>query len=125
VTFLRNTTSSTCPLTEGQRAEVFEAFAPRSGCGCTGGHPAPAGADARRGQQRIQLAYALQFALPGTPAIRYGEEIGWGTTSTCTAGTPSARRCSGSPRDGAGFSTADADRLVRPLVATSSSGIAP
>ena len=29
-------------------------------------------------RRRIELAYALQFSLPGTPAIRYGEEIGMG-----------------------------------------------
>ena len=29
-------------------------------------------------RQRIELAYALQFSLSGTPAIRYGEEIGMG-----------------------------------------------
>ncbi len=27
---------------------------------------------------RTELAYALQFSLPGTPVIRYGEEIGIG-----------------------------------------------
>jgi maltose alpha-D-glucosyltransferase/alpha-amylase len=28
--------------------------------------------------QRIKMAYALQFSLPGTPVIRYGDEIGMG-----------------------------------------------
>jgi maltose alpha-D-glucosyltransferase/alpha-amylase len=28
--------------------------------------------------RRIQMAYALQFSLPGTPVIRYGDEIGMG-----------------------------------------------
>ena len=32
----------------------------------------------RGDRRRIELAYALQFSLPGTPAIRYGEEIGMG-----------------------------------------------
>jgi len=32
------------------------------------------GNDARR----IKMAYALQFSLPGTPVIRYGDEIGMG-----------------------------------------------
>ena len=32
-----------------------------------------------RGDRRhIELAYALQFAMPGTPVLRYGEEIGMG-----------------------------------------------
>ena len=29
-------------------------------------------------RRRIELAYALQFTLPGTPVLRYGEEIGMG-----------------------------------------------
>ena len=29
-------------------------------------------------RRRIELAYVLQFSLPGTPVIRYGEEIGMG-----------------------------------------------
>jgi maltose alpha-D-glucosyltransferase/alpha-amylase len=29
-------------------------------------------------RRRIEMAYALQFALPGTPVIRYGDEIGMG-----------------------------------------------
>ncbi|MBT1708174.1 alpha-amylase family protein [Fulvivirgaceae bacterium PWU5] len=29
-------------------------------------------------QQRLAMAYSLLFALPGTPVIRYGEEIGMG-----------------------------------------------
>jgi maltose alpha-D-glucosyltransferase/alpha-amylase len=28
--------------------------------------------------KRIELAYSLLFSLPGTPVIRYGEEIGMG-----------------------------------------------
>jgi maltose alpha-D-glucosyltransferase/alpha-amylase len=29
-------------------------------------------------RRRIEMAYALQFSLPGTPVIRYGDEIGMG-----------------------------------------------
>ena len=29
-------------------------------------------------QRRIEMAYALQFSLPGTPVIRYGDELGMG-----------------------------------------------
>ena len=29
-------------------------------------------------RRRIELAYALQFSLRGTPVLRYGEEIGMG-----------------------------------------------
>ena len=29
-------------------------------------------------QRRLELAYSLLFSLPGTPVIRYGDEIGMG-----------------------------------------------
>ena len=29
-------------------------------------------------RRRIELAYSLQFTMPGTPVLRYGEEIGMG-----------------------------------------------
>jgi maltose alpha-D-glucosyltransferase/alpha-amylase len=29
-------------------------------------------------RRRVEMAYALQFSLPGTPVIRYGDEIGMG-----------------------------------------------
>jgi glycosidase len=29
-------------------------------------------------RRRIELAYSLQLSMPGTPVIRYGEEIGMG-----------------------------------------------
>jgi maltose alpha-D-glucosyltransferase/alpha-amylase len=29
-------------------------------------------------RRRIEMAYALQFSLPGTPVVRYGDEIGMG-----------------------------------------------
>jgi maltose alpha-D-glucosyltransferase/alpha-amylase len=66
-------------LTEKQRERVFEVFAP---------HPsmrlyqrgirrriAPMLGNDRR---RMELAFSLLFALPGTPMIQYGDEIGMG-----------------------------------------------
>ena len=29
-------------------------------------------------RRRLELAYSLMFTLPGTPVIRYGDEIGMG-----------------------------------------------
>ena len=46
-------------------------------------------------RRRIEMAYALQFTLPGTPVIRYGDEIGMGEDLRSPNATPSAPRCSG------------------------------
>jgi glycosidase len=41
-------------------------------------HPTPPRADVRDDRRRIELAHSLLPALPGTPVIRYGDEIGIG-----------------------------------------------
>lgn len=77
--FLRNHDELTLDkLSDGERQEVFEAFAPDErqrvyGRGITRRLPTMLG-DPRR----IRMAYSLLFTLPGTPVLFYGEEIGMG-----------------------------------------------
>jgi maltose alpha-D-glucosyltransferase / alpha-amylase len=66
-------------LTKGQRQKVFEAFAADPNMqlydrGIRRRLAPMLGGDRRR----IELAYSLLFTLPGTPVIRYGDEIGMG-----------------------------------------------
>src|SRR3984957_16308274 len=66
-------------LTERQRQSVFTAFGPEPGMQLYGRgirrRLAPMlGGDRRR----IEMAYSLMFTLPGTPVLRYGDEIGMG-----------------------------------------------
>ncbi len=49
-------------------------------------------------QQRIELAYSLMFTLPGTPVLRYGDEIGMGDDLSLKERECAARRCSGAAR---------------------------
>jgi maltose alpha-D-glucosyltransferase/alpha-amylase len=118
VTFLRNHDElDLSRLTDGQRAEVFEAFAPQEdmrlyGRGIRRRLAPMLGGD----RQRIELAYALQFSLPGTPAIRYGEEIGMGEDLSLPGRDAFRTPMQWDGREGAGFSTADADQLVHPVV---------
>lgn len=62
-----------------QRAQVFEAFGPEKNMQIyhrgIRRRLAPMLKDDRR---RLELAYSLNFSLPGTPVLRYGEEIGMG-----------------------------------------------
>jgi maltose alpha-D-glucosyltransferase/alpha-amylase len=66
-------------LTRAQRATVFEEFGPDPSMQLYGRgirrRLAPMLAGDRR---RIELAYSLMFTLPGTPVIRYGDELGMG-----------------------------------------------
>jgi maltose alpha-D-glucosyltransferase / alpha-amylase len=66
-------------LTERQRQTVFAAFGPEPGMQLYGRgirrRLAPMlGGDRRR----IELAFSLMFTLPGTPVLRYGDELGMG-----------------------------------------------
>ena len=66
-------------LSEEERQEVFDAFGPDAdmqvfGRGLRRRLPSMLDGD----QQRIRMAYSLLFALPGTPVLFYGEEIGMG-----------------------------------------------
>ena len=66
-------------LGDSEREEVFAAFAPEPehrvyGRGIRRRLASMLGHD----QQRIRLALALTMALPGTPVLLYGDEIGMG-----------------------------------------------
>ncbi|HEY0641462.1 MAG TPA: hypothetical protein VGD67_27855 [Pseudonocardiaceae bacterium] len=78
--FVRNHDELTLDkLSEEERAEVFAAFGPEEdlqlyGRGLRRRLPTMVGGDERR----IRMLYSLAFALPGTPVLFYGEEIGMG-----------------------------------------------
>jgi maltose alpha-D-glucosyltransferase / alpha-amylase len=66
-------------LTDGQREAVFAQFGPEKSMQLYGRgirrRLAPMLHDDRR---RLELAYSLMMTLPGTPVLRYGDEIGMG-----------------------------------------------
>ena len=69
-------------LTKAQRETVFKAFGPDKGMqlydrGIRRRLAPMLGGDRRR----LELAYSLMCTLPGTPVIRYGDEIGDGRQS--------------------------------------------
>jgi len=116
-TFLRNHDEiDLSGLKESERADVFAQFGPEPEMqlydrGIRRRLAPMLGGDRRR----IALAYVLQFSLPGTPVIRYGEEIGMGDDLTLeqrdSIRTP--MQWADAPRGG--FTTSD--RPVRPVVA--------
>ena len=78
--FVRNHDELTLDkLSESERQEVFDAFAPEDwmrvyGRGIVRRLPTMLDGDPRR----IRMVYSLLFSLPGTPVLFYGEEIGMG-----------------------------------------------
>ncbi|GAB3239071.1 alpha-amylase family protein [Kineosporia babensis] len=79
-TFVRNHDELTLDkLSESERQEVFDAFGPEErmqifGRGLIRRLPPMLDGD----RDRIRMVYSLLFALPGTPVLFYGEEIGMG-----------------------------------------------
>lgn len=65
-------------------------------------------------QARLRLAYSLQFTLPGTPVLRYGEEIGMGDDLSLPDREALRTPMQWSSGPGAGFSSAAT--LVLPVV---------
>jgi maltose alpha-D-glucosyltransferase/alpha-amylase len=72
--------------------------------------------------RRLKLAYSLMFALPGTPVIWYGEEIGMGEDLSLKEREAVRTPLQWSDDANAGFSSAPGKNLVRPVVAKGSYG---
>ena len=67
-------------------------------------------------RRHIELAYALQFSLRGTPVLRYGEEIGMGEDLSLKGRDAIRTPMQWSYQPNGGFSTAEPEKLVRPVV---------
>jgi maltose alpha-D-glucosyltransferase/alpha-amylase len=66
-------------LTKEQREAVFAAFGPKPEMQLYGRGIRRRLAPMLEGdRRRIELAYSLMFTLPGTPVVRYGDELGMG-----------------------------------------------
>ena len=116
-TFLRNHDELTLDkLTAGERAEVFAAFGPDPDMqlydrGIRRRLPTMMDGD----QRWLRLAYGLMFALPGTPTIFYGEEIGMGENLDIDDRMAVRTPMQWTAGPTAGFSSAPPNALCRPL----------
>ena len=117
-TFLRNHDElDLARLTEAQRQEVFAAFGPQKNMQLYGrGIRRRLAPMLDNNLRRLKLAYSLLFSLPGTPVIRYGEEIGMGDDLTLTGRDAIRTPMQWSREPNAGFSTAPSKKLVRPVI---------
>lgn len=116
-TFLRNHDElDLSRLTEDQRQDVFRAFAPQPEMRLYGRGIRRRLAPMLNGdRRRIELAYALQFAMPGTPVLRYGEEIGMGENLALADRDAIRTPMQWSDTQGAGYSTAPNQDLIVPV----------
>ncbi|MFJ6198509.1 alpha-amylase family protein [Micromonospora sp. NPDC092111] len=117
-TFLRNHDEiDLSRLTADQRNDVLARFGPDEDMQLYGRgirrRLAPMLGNDRR---HIELAYSLQFSLRGTPVLRYGEEIGMGEDLALPGRSAIRTPMQWSYQENAGFSTADPEKLVRPVI---------
>jgi maltose alpha-D-glucosyltransferase/alpha-amylase len=123
-TFLRNHDEvDLSGLSADERADVFAAFGPEPRMqlydrGIRRRLASMLGGDRRR----IELAYSLQFTLPGTPVIRYGEEIGMGDNLSLPERYALRTPMQWDASTNAGFSGAPKAKLVRPVISSGEFG---
>ncbi|EIV94534.1 alpha-amylase family protein [Frankia sp. QA3] len=121
-TFVRNHDELTLDkLGDDERQEVFAAFGPREemqlyGRGLRRRLPPMLDGD----PARLRMVYSLLFALPGTPTLFYGEEIGMGENLDIPGREAVRVPMQWSDGRNGGFSTVDpdaaSDRLPAPVV---------
>ena len=117
-TFLRNHDEVDLGrLTPQERQEVFNAFGPDPEMqlysrGIRRRLAPMLGGDRRR----LELAYSLQFTMPGTPVIRYGDEIGMGENLDLPEREAIRTPMQWDDTPNAGFSRADPSQLPVPVI---------
>ncbi|MGV9536340.1 alpha-amylase family protein [Streptosporangium sandarakinum] len=109
-TFLRNHDEVDLGrLTEEERQDVFAAFGPDPGMQLYERGIRRRLAPMLDGdQRRLRMAYSLQFTMPGTPVVRYGDEIGMGEDLSLPERTAIRTPMQWSGTPGAGFTSGDA-----------------
>jgi maltose alpha-D-glucosyltransferase/alpha-amylase len=105
-------------LSKSQREKVFQAFGPEPNMQLyqrgIRRRLAPMLDGDRR---RIELAYSLMFTLPGTPVLRYGDELGMGDNLALLE-----RQCARTPMQWSNEPQAGFTTSAKPLVPIISSG---
>lgn len=116
--FLRNHDElNLSKLSRNERAEVFKAFAPKDNMRIFGRgirrRLAPILGNDRK---KMELAHSLLFTLPGTPVLRYGEEIGMGDDLSMEGRSSVRTVMQWTSEKNGGFSTAPKENLIRNVI---------
>ena len=110
-------------LSDDERQHVFERFAPEEDMRIFGrGIRRRFASMVQDDRSMLELAYSLLLSLPGTPIIRYGEEIGMGDDLRLPGREAVRTLMQWSDQKNGGFSTAPKDKLARPLITSGSNG---
>jgi len=101
-------------LTDEQRATVYEKFAPRADMRLYDRGIRRRLAPMLGDRKRDELAHSMLFSLPGTPVLRYGDEIGMGEDLSLKERDSVRTPMQWSSEEQAGFSTSG--KLVHPVI---------
>jgi maltose alpha-D-glucosyltransferase/alpha-amylase len=104
-------------MTKEQREQVFQAFGPEAEMQVFDRGLRRRLAPMMDGnQERLRMAYALLFSLPGAPMLFYGEEIGMGEQPELDGRMAVRAPMQWTSGTNGGFSTADPRQMVRPIL---------
>jgi maltose alpha-D-glucosyltransferase/alpha-amylase len=101
-------------LTDEERERVFERFAPEERMQLYGRGIRRRLAPMLGDRRHEELAYSLMFAMPGTPVIRYGDELGMGDNLDLEERDAVRTPMQWADEPQAGFTTAE--KAVHPVI---------
>lgn len=104
-------------LSKEEREEVFKAFAPKKTMRIFGrGIRRRLAPMFNNDRKKLELAYSLLFSLPGTPVLRYGQEIGMGEDLQAKGRKSVRTVMQWANEKNGGFSSAPREKLIRSVV---------
>ncbi|MCW5978856.1 MAG: trehalose synthase [Bryobacteraceae bacterium] len=106
-------------LSDAEREEVFQAFGPEKNMRLYDrGIRRRLAPMLNNDRKRLELAHSLILTLPGTPVLRYGDEIGMGDDLSLKERESVRTPMQWSNTRNSGFSWAPEDKLVIPVIKT-------
>jgi maltose alpha-D-glucosyltransferase/alpha-amylase len=110
-------------LNDQERKEVFEAFAPDPDMQIYGrGIRRRLAPMLNNNRKWMELVYSLLFSLPGTPVLRYGQEIGMGDDLSLKERNSVRTAMQWSDEKHGGFSASKRDAIAVPVIAKGTYG---
>jgi maltose alpha-D-glucosyltransferase / alpha-amylase len=103
-------------LSDEQKHKVFERFGPEENMQLYGRGIRRRLSPMLGNRQQTELAYSVMFSLPGTPVIRYGDEIGMGDDLSLEERNAVRTPMQWTAGENAGFSKSK--KLIHPIVST-------
>lgn len=103
-------------LTEEQREKVFRRFGPEENMQLYGRGIRRRLAPMLGNRKQIELAYSLMFAMPGSPVLRYGDEIGMGDDLDLQERAAVRTPMQWTDDVNAGFSNVPEEELIHPVI---------